>query len=162
MRYPTIASIAFFLLLAAGHTMSSAQVSPPESREAVLAKAERLQATSATETASMDRFTNATDPFHLAEGGESPTELSPVAAVPKAPPRSDKEILADISELLRPTGVLEFGQKTLLVIGERRVPVGQHFLIKLKGETYKVQIVKATAKGFMLQLNDETISKRIQ
>jgi len=132
-----------------------AQVSLPEKRGALLEKSERLNVHSAPEEMQM-RLNLLEDPFHW------PVLEEPeiVEEIPAGP--SDEEILFEISRLIRPGGVLSRGSETLLIVGERRIAVGDYVKINYNGESYKVQLVKADPQAFVLRLNDEQITKRMR
>lgn len=162
-----------FLLSAfvlAGSLSGWAQISTIESREALLEKAERLNVAPA-DTAVKDRFAAVPDPFNRSEvqSGKMATGNLATGTTPEAGSGtqrqasvSDQAALLAISEKIRPSGVMRFGDEILLVFGERRLRVGDFISVQHLGRTYKVKIAKADTSGFMLRLNDETISKRIQ
>lgn len=148
--------------LFAGLISASAQVSEVEAREALLVKAERLKAATAGSILS-DYFASIPDPFNLPEDQtKTVSETKPEDEKPPPVVLSDQEVLLEISERVQPTGVMHFGEDTLLLFGERRVRVGDFLSVQHLGRTYKIQLVKAEARAFMLRLNDEFISKRIQ
>lgn len=152
-------------LLLASPAMVLAQVSSVESREALLLKAERLTV-APLDSVSEERFAAVPDPFNLPEfhQKEPATTLtsSPGGETPRPASVSDEVILTEIAEKIRPTGVMHFGDDVLLLFGERKVRVGDFISVPHEGQNYKIQIMKADSRGFMLRLNDETISKRIQ
>lgn len=143
-----------------GAFLASAQVASVEDREAVLAKAERLYVVP-MDPAIQDRFAQTADPFNLPEG-EKMTLTSAPGEIKSRVPMSDRDILKELSEKIRPNGVMQFGEDILLIFGERRVRVGEFLSLQHQGQTYKVQVVKADTRAFMLRLNEELISKRIQ
>jgi len=148
----------------ASASFAQAQISSLSDREAILATADRFAVETVNEEV-LARFSRISDPFFLPEPEVPATGMNSAggsSAGSFAAPLSDNEILAGISELINPSGVLEFGSNTLLLLGEQRVPVGGFLSVQYKGNKYRVQLLKADAKAFVLRLNEATILKRIQ
>lgn len=152
----------FFSILILGSGLPAAgQVSTPESREAILAKASAFEVLPTG--ASNARFAAAADPFFNVKPEEGPPPAPGKKAVATAAPApSDRVILRALAEKVRPSGIMQFGQKTLLLFGERRVKVGDLISVPHSGHDYQLEVVKADARTFTLRLNNELISKRIQ
>lgn len=142
---------------------ATAQISSPESREALLERAERL--TMAKVDPGMgESLADTKDPFYPgrtpAAGSQPVAGNSTAGAEKRSTP--DSVILREATEHIRPTGVMQFGQETLLLFGERRVKVGDFLSVQHKGQKYRLEVMKADSRGFILRLNDELISKRIK
>lgn len=159
------AAIVWGIVLAGGASSASGQVSRAEDREAVLARAERFVARPVEIGAS--RADNTPDPFYAAEviaqqiaAAEAELEAEQVVNAPPSVP--DREILKQLAEQIRPSGVLKFGSDSHLLFGERRIKSGDFLTIKYQGENYSLQVMKVETHAFMLRLNEEVISKRIQ
>lgn len=75
---------------------------------------------------------------------------------------SDREILQELADQLRPTGVIRFNAEDHLLFGERRVKAGDFLSMQYQGINYRVEVVRIDSRAFMLRLNGEVISKRIQ
>jgi len=135
-----------------------AQVSPPDNRKELLEKAERLVAKELSPEVRA-RFALVVDPFYTAslEEEEQDETLAEVEIE-----LSDEEILAEISALINPRGILKRGSQTLLVIDDNRVPVGQFLSAHYKGKDYRIQLVQADARTFVLRLNDQFITRKIR
>jgi hypothetical protein len=148
-------SLAFFAGQVAG------QVSTPEARMETLEKAERFRVVAPASIAGT--FAATPDPFYgPVEEPEQPHEAAnderPVAAAPAAP----RLILREIADQIRPSGVMQFGSRTMLLFGERRVGEGDFLPVMFEGQSYRVQIVAVESQTFTMRLNQEVISKRIQ
>lgn len=153
--------LMLLLLLLPGVTRSLGQVSSPEAREALLARTERFQVVQPTSAA--DRFANATDPFYSVEMEAASTAQSERKSVDEtsAPP-SDAEILEEVAGKIRPSGVMRFGPSMHLLFGERRVKTGEFISIQYQGQKYRLEVVEVDARAFVLRLNEEFISQKIQ
>lgn len=149
---------AFGLLLAT--IQLAAQVSPPDRRQELLTKAERLLSKEISPEIRI-RFEAVADPFYSPVLKEE-IEESDAALVELEIELSDEVILSEISALINPGGVLKRGTETLLVIEDNRIPVGQFLSVRYKGQDYRIQLVKADARSFVLRLNDEIVTKKIR
>ncbi len=141
-----------------------AQIPAAESREALLAKAERFQVVP-VQPATIERYAVTPDPFNSPAYDDPNVTTTLRSASPTTIarlPMTDRVRLQEISEKIRPTGVMQFGQDVLLLFGERRVRVGEFLSVEHQGQTYRVEVVKADSRAFMLRLNEELVSKRIQ
>lgn len=158
---PVTVSFIVLATLFTGIVPALAQVSLPEQREATLAKVERFEI---LPVGSGDaRFEAVENPFYALTQETEDVEAPEVEAEAEAPvEESDRVVLQRLAERVNPTGVMRFGQKILLLFGERRVEVGDSLSIPHDGHDYRVEVIAADAKNLTLRLNNAQISKRIQ
>ncbi len=93
-------------------------------------------------------------------------ELKALAAEGKAPaqaatPESETQILSDIAAWMNPSGTLKWGSTTFLLVGEKKLKVGDHLMITFKGHDYDVGISAIDGSSFSLRLNHSEITRPI-
>jgi hypothetical protein len=73
---------------------------------------------------------------------------------------SDKTALEVISRRFKPDGSMIFGNRGILKLGNgETIEEGESFPAEIRGNTYTVEIVEVTARGYTLKIGEETVEK---
>lgn len=83
------------------------------------------------------------------------------ASAQAAAPESESQILSDIAAWMNPSGTLKWKSTTFLLIGEKKLKVGDHLMITFKGHDYDVGISAIDGSSFSLRLNHTEITRPI-
>lgn len=134
------------------------QVAAPEVRESVLVRAERFEVVELDEI--QGRFESVANPFYPNQ--PKVDEPGIVVESNEPPPPSDRDVLQAVTPRINPSGLMRFGSKVHLLFGESRIKAGDFISVTYQGNEYSLQLVKVDSREFVLRLNEEVISKRIQ
>lgn len=133
------------------------EVSTTQARMTSINLANRLL-TSATATETPDEIARS-NPF---VPKREPEPEAPSAKAPASAPASDREILAGIAAGFMPSGTMSIGDTTLLLVGQKRLKVGDVISIVFQGLPYQVQVTGVERTSYTLRLNKEEISRPIK
>jgi hypothetical protein len=142
-----------------------AQVSTVEARLATLGKIDRFEARAPADL--REPFAGAPNPFFpdVPEAEPAEDEIGPAVAdrLPAVPPPpDDRLVLREVAAQIRPSGVMQFRDRTMLLFGERRISSGDMLSVAYRGTQYQIQIISVENNAFTMRLNEEVITKRIQ
>lgn len=84
------------------------------------------------------------------------------AAASKSGPRSPRDLLAAISDALRPSGYIVMGGVPSLSFGQKRVKAGEPLTITFEGTEYTVEIAAIDRTHFTVRLGNETYTRPIK
>ena len=74
---------------------------------------------------------------------------------------SDHDILAAIMTHIAPSGVVQVGDSPMLLLGEKKLKVGEYLTITFAGNDYMVELAAISHSSFTLRLNKEEITHPI-
>jgi hypothetical protein len=154
--------LSLVILVVVSAPPASAQISSPDAREEALRKTDRIVPIPATEM--IGKFAEALNPFFRDAPAVVPQEeieVPGVRFIPVAAP-APRQVLREIAERIRPTGVMQMGERSMLLFGERRVSAGETLAVEFQGTQYQIEIVSVGPRTFTMRLNQEVITKRIQ
>jgi hypothetical protein len=98
--------------------------------------------------------TNLKNPFVLSRDEKSTVVSKQIAG--------DREVLEAAAHKIIPSGVVQFGGDLILLLGEKRLKVGDYLPITLNdGTEYMVEIAAISHSSFTLRLNKEKITQPI-
>ncbi len=124
----------------------------PANRQVSLELAAKLLAPRADPTATLpDGLVN---PFNPAASRKS--GVSAPAAV------SDHDLLERIAARITPSGAMMFGAHPILLLGEKKLKVGDTLTINFDGADYVVVITDVTPTSFRVRLNREELTRPIK
>jgi hypothetical protein len=161
--------LALGLLLPGG--MDAARVmsdlQPPQKRQAAVVTAERLARRSTPPELPADLSSPFNPPdFDKPEGGDAPAPTSQVAreAAPPPPPvpMGDRQILEALAAQLTPTGTMQIGDSSRLVMGSKRFEVGTRFIVTYNNQDYELELVAIDRTTFTLRYRGEEITRPIK
>ena len=78
------------------------------------------------------------------------------------PSSSDREVLEKIASTIKPSGMMMFGGRPLLLLREKKLRVGDNLKINSDGFDYIVVITAIEPTSFRLHLNHEEITRPIK
>ncbi|MBI2516025.1 MAG: hypothetical protein HYV95_03845 [Opitutae bacterium] len=160
----------FLLLLLGPLCLAEAQeVVSPAKRQASISAAEQLLSTK--DTGLPAGTINPFRPEAFAEavagtgraGVASPgTETTGTTVAHPAGPRTERDILAAIAAVLKPSGYFVFGGQPTLVFGQKRVKAGGPLTITFEGTEYTLEVTAINRTNFTLRLNREEFTRPIK
>jgi hypothetical protein len=74
---------------------------------------------------------------------------------------SDREVLEAVAPHILPTGVAQVGDSPMLLLGEKKLKVGEYLTITFAGTEYMVELAAISRSSFTLRLNKEEITQPI-
>jgi hypothetical protein len=73
----------------------------------------------------------------------------------------DHQVLEAVASHLAPSGVVQVGDSPMLLLGEKRLKVGDYLTITFEGTEYMVELSAINHSSFTLRLNKEEITQPI-
>ncbi len=124
-------------------------LAPPQAREKVLATAQALLAGRDKPAPLPNPLPN---PFVAKEPDvvEVPQVAAPTATTP-APVVSGAELLARLAARVPSTGTLALGGQSYLLVGQKRLKVGDTYAVTLDGQSYDLTLVAITSTSFTVK-----------
>lgn len=143
-----------------------ADVNPAAARTAAVEKAQKL--TRQIEVANLPPTT--VNPFNPASFNDPDPEEARLAAEaarrakPVAGPRvaSDRDLLVAIAHQIRPTGMMNMGGDPILLIGPRKLRVGETLSASYEEKPIVVTVTAIDRTNFTLRLNGEEFTRPIK
>jgi hypothetical protein len=74
---------------------------------------------------------------------------------------SDREVLEAVAPHIVPSGVVQVGDSPILLLGEKKLKVGEYLTITFAGTEYLVELAAISHSSFTLRLNKEEITQPI-
>jgi hypothetical protein len=74
---------------------------------------------------------------------------------------SDHEVLEAVAPHIVPSGVVQVGDSPILLLGEKKLKVGDYLTITFEGNEYMVELSSISHSSFTLRLNKEEITQPI-
>ena len=102
---------------------------------------------------------NTASPYMVASAAER-TPASKKSEIKS--PASDRELLQLLSAKFVPSGTANLGGEPLLLLGQKKIKIGDRVPIILDSATYEVEVTAIGRTSFTLRYKDETLSKNIQ
>jgi hypothetical protein len=127
----------------------AADISLPKQREVAVAAAEKLLATR-TETANLGE--NVASPFDWPAAPEiAQTETVVQAPVASAPGVNTAEFLSKLAAQIPATGIAFIGDQGILLLGQKRLKVGDTISISFEGQSYELSIAAISNASFTVK-----------
>jgi len=83
------------------------------------------------------------------------------AALNKAKPASEADLLERIAERVIPSGTMTLNGEPLLIFGQRKLRVGDRLTVTYDGRDYDLELTAVQRLNFTLRLNRAEITRRI-
>jgi hypothetical protein len=74
---------------------------------------------------------------------------------------SDREVLEAAARIIAPSGVVQVGDTPMLLLGEKKLKVGEYLTITFAGTEYVLELSAISPSSFTLRLNKEEITQPI-
>ena len=134
---------------------------PPQKRADTLNLARNLLTSKVLDSsedtlASMNPF----DPIQPSAPSAEP-EKGPVQSVATVVV-SERDLLKKISEEIMPSGMMLLGDRTFLLVGKKRLKVGDRIAVSSDGIAYELEISAIDRTSFTLRLKNEEITRPIK
>ncbi len=172
-RPPTFLRLLPFAFFLAGAPLVFAQakgvksdINPTATRAATVEKAQKLARQ--IEVADLSPKTvspfnpasfNALDPEEERLAAEAARRVRPVAGPRVA---SDRDLLMAIATQIKPTGMVNMGGDPILLIGSRKIRVGESISASYEGKPVAVTVTAIDRTSFSLRLNGEEFTRPIK
>lgn len=102
------------------------------------------------------------DPEELRAIAEAQAAQAADAAASKAAKASGRELLAQITEAISPSGTLMLGGQPYLIFGSKRLKAGDRLTVTHEEQTHTLELVAIDRTTFTLRLGRDEITKRIK
>lgn len=149
-----------FMVIMAPFGLLAAPVSdllPPQKRAETLLLARNLLTTKVVESseealAAMDPF-NPVQPSSLA--GDKDQGAHQAVAM------SERDLLKKIADGVLPSGMMQLGDRIILLVGNKKLKVGDRFAVKSEGNAYELEVSAIDRTSFTLRFKNEEITRPI-
>lgn len=157
MRAPRLA-LSFLVLTAAASLLCAApDLAPPKAREKVVADAVRIAA---------ERNTPAPLPAVLPNPflGKEEVQAEEAAHQSSAPESAltGRDLLASLAARIPSTGTMIMGGEPILLLGQKRLKVGDSFAISFEGQTYELSIAAVNATSFTVKRGENVHTRPVR
>jgi hypothetical protein len=104
------------------------------------------------------------NPFVAKEGDDDriPDPASSAPAKPAERSLSGVELLAHLALQIPATGTVSLGGEPLLLLGQKRLKVGDTYTISFEGQTYDLSIAAVTPTSFTVKRGDILYSRPVR
>ena len=153
-----------FVVLAGaiGAFAQARNVSTSEARKTVLENARGAIADKSV--AEIEQFRSHKDPFNPPETDLKDlvvdSSIRPKDTAPKL--ASDADIVQMLVSLVNPTGAVELGGEPYLLFGEKRLKVGDRYVVTKDGVDYTVTINSIESNRFSIRYNSQVLFRQIK
>ncbi|MBX7122095.1 MAG: hypothetical protein K1X42_08185 [Opitutaceae bacterium] len=143
-----------------------ADINPSAARTAMVEKAQKLSRQ--VEVANLAATT--VDPFSPASFNAPDPEEMRLAAeaarrargVPGPRVASDRDLLIAIAHQIKPTGTMNLGGESILLVGSQKIRVGESLSASYEGKPIAVTVTAIDRTSFSLRLNGEEFTRPIK
>lgn len=91
------------------------------------------------------------DPFIAKQAEQPATEPQASVETSAFPPADSIELLERLAQQIPATGTVTLGGEPMLLLGQKRLKVGDPYTISFEGQTYEVSIAAITATSFTVK-----------
>jgi hypothetical protein len=75
---------------------------------------------------------------------------------------SDRELLKTLADSVMPSGMMQLGDKTILLVGRKKLKVGDRISVNSEGTPYELEVSAIDRTSFSLRLKNEEITRPIK
>jgi len=156
--------LRLFALLGAALAFGSAaraqsDLAAPKLREQVVADAERVAAARGVSAPSPSAPPNPFVPKENPAEAAPSTEPSAPAAVPAL---AGGELLASLASRIPATGTVSLGGEPILLLGQKRLKVGDTVTISFEGRAYELSIAAVTSTSFTVRRGENIHTRPVR
>lgn len=165
---PAVTLLAFCVLPALAIAAAKFDVHPPQKRQPVVEKAQKLAAPAALDALPADLKSPFNPPgFDQPDEAEEKARAAAAAAaaeqkVEPLKPMGDREILLAIADRITPSGTIVMGGEPILLFRQKKMKVGEKLSVSYEGRSIEVEITEITRTSFSLRFNRAEISRPIK
>lgn len=132
-------------------------LAPPEARKTVVADAVRVAGERNVPAPLPASLPN---PFVGKEDVHPEESAAPVVAAQGAP--TGRELLASLAARIPSTGTMSMGGEPILLLGQKRLKVGDAFVISFEGQTYELSIAAVNSTSFTVKLGENVHTRPVR
>ena len=136
---------------------AQADLPSPKVREKTVADAARIAAERNTTTALPATLPNPFIPREI----EVPVDITPATA-PAAPSLAGAELLAILAARIPSTGTVSIGGDPILLLGQKRLKVGDTLTISFEGQSYELSIAGVTSTSFTVKRGENIHTRPVR
>lgn len=168
MKIPHWFALPLILLAAAPAGLAAPKAA--ENPKAVLPVARRLEALKTAAQILADRTptwaqraAELPDPFFRRHGTSEAGGAGAARGQDGRPSElSDLEILRTIAPGIQPTGTMLIGDEPYLLIGDRRLKVGDQITVTFDGGVYRIVLSSIERNAYVLRLNEQELAREFK
>jgi hypothetical protein len=154
--FPTaffVGSLSFFSHALVGQ---AADIPPPETRTAIVAKITKLAESRGKAVVIADNLVN---PFTgiIREASQPEVATGPIPIGLSGP-----ELLSQLASTIPSTGTLVFGGNAMLLLGPKKIKVGEKIPVSFEGKDYQLTLIAVTPTTFTVQLGNELSTRTVR
>lgn len=156
MSFRRFSSLALLLGAAASTAGAAPDIAPPKMREAVVADAARV---------AKERDVPAALPAPLANPfvpKEDERVEERITISPSAPALAGADLLATLAARIPSSGTVIVGGEPILLLGQKRLKVGDTFAISFEGQTYELSIAGVTSTSFTVKRGENIYTRPVR
>jgi hypothetical protein len=157
MKQPPLI-ILFVTFAVISSAQSTKDIVPPQRRAATVELAKRL----IVSAASNESLSNIINPFTLSgeRSATVPSEAEQQAAR-AAMMASNRSLLAALADQLEPKGTFVVGGESIILLGQKKLKVGEKLPITFEGAVYELEITSIETTRFTVRYKNEELTRPI-
>ena len=138
----------------------TSSILPPQKRTATLDLARLLLQTTPIESSAESLA--AMSPFNPVQPDNKESMQTANVPVAAAPVLSYRELLQNMAEGINPTGMMQLGDRQILLFGQKKIKVGDYLQVTYEGVTYDLEVSAFDRTYFTLRFKNEEINRPIK
>lgn len=146
--HPTFATCVFLAAASCAWAQSAPDLVSPKLREKVVADAARVAESRNSPVTLPSPLPN---PFVAKESEPEITPEIPTEVPVREAPMDNLQLLERLARQIPATGTVTLGGEPILLLGQKRLKVGDSYTISFEGQTYEVSIAAITATSFTVK-----------
>jgi hypothetical protein len=75
---------------------------------------------------------------------------------------SDRDLLKKLAESVTPSGMMQLGDRAILLVGKKKLKVGDRLSVNNDGAAYELEVSAIDRTNFTLRLKNEEITRPIK
>ncbi len=75
---------------------------------------------------------------------------------------SDRELLKNMADSITPSGMMQLGDRAILLVGKKKLKVGDRLSVNTDGTAYELEVSAIDRTSFTLRLKNEEITRPIK
>ena len=138
---------------------AQADIAAPKLREQIVADAVRITETRSSAAALPSPLPN---PFVPKQSAIEPEQNTTTPTVVPAPSLAGAELLATLSARIPATGTVNLGGEPILLLGQKRLKVGDTVTISFEGQSYELSIAAVTSTSFTVKRGENIHTRPVR
>jgi hypothetical protein len=154
--FPVTFFVGILSILSPGLFGQAADIPPPETRTAIVSKITKLAESRGKEVPIAENLVN---PFTgiIREATQPEVATGPIPVGLSGP-----GLLSQLASTIPSTGTLVFGGNSMLLLGSKKVKVGEQIPVSYEGKDYRLTLTAVTPTTFTVQLGKELSTRTVR